>query len=111
MERRLALLGDDREPGLRSPDGRFSVNVSDAGIVLRAPGATLSVGAAALTLTSGAGSTLEVSAGRTTLASPVISLGGGANCPPVVRRSDPLLVDRETLQATFAASSLRVFAC
>ena len=107
LERRPA---PDEDGGLRSPNGRFAVSVSDTGIVLRAPSATLSVGAAAVTLTSGAGSTLAVGSARTTLASPVISLGG-SSCPPVVRRSDPLLVDRETLQATFAASSLRVFAC
>ena len=108
LERRPA---PDEDAGLRSPDGRFAVNVSDTGIVLRAPSATLSVGAAAVTLASGAGSTLAVGSARTMLTSPVISLGGGSSCPPVVRRSDPLLVDRETLQATFAASSLRVFAC
>lgn len=86
-------------PGqLTSPDGRFSISVTDSGITLRGPSVVVQITAtdvqvdAANTLISSENQTSIASGGATNITSTRIRLNG-ANCPPVARVGDRVLFD------------------
>jgi hypothetical protein len=110
MQRRLDQQDDAQAPALASPDGRFGIGLTNEGVRLRGPGASVVLGASSLTLSSGAGgSALQLAPGRTTLSSPLINLGAGSSCPPVARRGDSIQLHGTV--GSIIGSSTGVFAC
>ncbi len=115
LERRLGdgAGGGPGALGMASPDGRFALALTNEGLRLRGPGASVVVGAASLTLSGGGGTTLQLTPGRTALIAPQLFLGAGSSCPPVARVGDGVQVQGagELLRGSITGSSTGVFAC
>ena len=79
--------------GLESPNGLFSIRVTDAGITLRGLNVLVQLDATQLvvnaedTLISSVGQTRMISGGVTSISGAVIRLNG-SGCPPVARIGD-----------------------
>jgi hypothetical protein len=112
LERRVEQ-GGSSGAGLRSRDRRFSVDVSNEGLRLRGPSASVVVGATAVTLTTGAGTSLQLAPARTTLRAPQLIFGAGTNCPPLARLGDAVQIQTtgELARGTIVGASTGVFAC
>jgi hypothetical protein len=72
--------GPQGPPGvLTSPNGAYSVSVTDAGIVLRAPGATARLAGSDITLASGGATTVQTGTSFELLTGTSLSLASGGN--------------------------------
>ena len=84
-----------------SPNGAYSISVTNAGIVLSGPGSTVRL----------TGPTVSVdSSGPTTVRGAVVQLNGGAGCTPVTRLTDPIPVPEHAALTFPAAASPTVCA-
>jgi hypothetical protein len=91
-----------------SPNGAYSISVTNTGIQLTGPGSSVRVAGAGVTVEGAATATLRggavaVNGGTTTVDGAVVRLNGAAGCVPIVRTTDVIPVP-EHAGATFAAA-------
>ena len=95
-----------------SPNGAYSISVTDTGIQLTGPGSSVRLAGAGVTVegtgtTTVRGTIVAVSGGTTTVDGAMVRLNGAAGCAPLVRTTDAIVVPEHagvTFPSTGSAS-------